>query len=163
MLKSITKPRFINLLLVEDDTGDIELTTEALQDSKFCVNLNIVRDGAEAIAYLTHSPPYEAATLPDLVLLDLNLPRKNGQEVLQEIRASRDIRHIPVIIFTMSDAQRDIQEAYHVGANCYITKPIDIDGFTQAIQLVEDFWFSLVSLPNRNPNLVNDDVVNDFA
>ena len=148
MMKSITKSRLINLLLVEDDTGDIELTSEVLQDSKFCVNLNVVRDGAEAIAYLTHSPPYETATLPDLVLLDLNLPRKNGQEVLREIRARKDIKYIPVIVFTMSDVPRDVQEAYNIGANCYITKPIDIDGFTQAIQLVEDFWFSLVSLPN---------------
>ena len=142
------KSRLINLLLVEDDSGDIELTSEVLQESRFRVNLNVVRDGTEAIAYLTHSPPYESAILPDLVLLDLNLPRKNGQEVLREIRASRDIRHLPVVVFTMSDAKRDVQESYQVGANCYITKPIDIDGFTQAIQLLEDFWFSLVSLPN---------------
>lgn len=147
-MDSISKS--IDLLLVEDDASDIELTSEVLQESRFNVQLNVVRDGMEAIAYLKHQSPYELATIPHLILLDLNLPRKNGQEVLREIRMNQETKHIPVIVLTTSNAESDVLTAYQIGANCYIPKPIDLDGFIKAFRTLEDFWFSLVLLPKHS-------------
>ncbi|MEQ8169473.1 MAG: response regulator [Candidatus Eremiobacterota bacterium] len=139
----------INILLVEDDEGDAELTREALEDSKLAINLHIVRDGVEAINYLYRKEPYIDAPLPDLILLDLNMPKKSGREVLAEIKQDETLKDIPVIILTTSQVGEDILRSYNLGANCYITKPVDFAQFVNVIKNVEDFWFTIVKLPSR--------------
>jgi two-component system response regulator len=142
--------RSVEILLVEDDAGDIDLTEEALEESKLQINLNVVRDGVEAIAYLRREGEYANATQPDLMLLDLNLPRKDGREVLQEIKNDNKLKHIPVVVLTTSDTDEDILSSYDLGANCYVNKPLGMEEFAQIVRSIEDFWFTIVKLPRRN-------------
>jgi len=139
--------RPIEILLVEDNPGDVRLTREALKEGGILTNLSVVQDGVEALAYLRQVEPYAGQIRPDLVLLDLNLPRKNGNEVLREIKLDGDLRRIPVVILTTSKAERDVFKSYDLHANCYIHKPVDFEQFTKAVRSIEDFWFSLVMLP----------------
>lgn len=139
----------IHILLVEDNKGDIVLTTEALEEGKIANTLSVVRDGWEAIQYLEQNEGYGEATRPDLVLLDINLPKVNGHEVLQHIKTSEQLKHIPVIILTTSSDQVDINKSYQNHTNCYITKPMDVDNFMKIISSIEDFWISIVQLPTQ--------------
>ncbi|MGB3615336.1 MAG: response regulator [Elainellaceae cyanobacterium] len=138
------------VLLIEDDAADIDLTQEALLGSKLHVRLNAVRSGAEAIAYLHHCPPFEEATIPDLIFLDLNLPGMSGKEILRTIREDTALCHIPVAILTTSQAQQDVDDSYRLGANCYVSKPVGLDEFTQVIHALEEFWFTVVKIPPRS-------------
>ncbi|HAT50390.1 MAG: response regulator [Nitrospirae bacterium] len=140
----------VEILLVEDSPGDVELTREALADSKMLNRLNVVEDGEEAMKYLRQQGCYAHATRPDVVLLDLNLPRKDGREVLEEIKADDALKAIPVVILTTSQAGEDILRTYNLHANCYITKPVDINQFFAVVKSVENFWFSVVKLPPKN-------------
>ncbi|MEH1840273.1 MAG: response regulator [Nostoc sp.] len=137
----------IEVLLVEDNPGDAQLTRIALEDSKISIHLNVVEDGVEAMAFLRKQEKYVEAAHPDIVLLDLNLPRKDGREVLAEIKADENLRRIPVVILTTSQAEEDILKAYNLCANCYITKPVDFDQFVKIVQSIENFWFAIVKLP----------------
>lgn len=137
----------VEILLVEDDPEDVELTQEALDSSKLVVNLNVVHDGEEALAYLRGEGEYEDKPRPDIVWLDLNLPGMSGQEFLQEMRGDETIRHVPVVILTTSDAEEDILKSYRLGANCYVQKPIGIREFEQMLNSIKDFWFTVVKLP----------------
>ncbi|HEY9802961.1 MAG TPA: response regulator [Leptolyngbyaceae cyanobacterium] len=137
----------IEVLLVEDNPGDAELTRIALEDSKISVNLNIVEDGVEAMAFLRKQDKYSNVPHPDIVLLDLNLPRKDGREVLAEIKTDNHLKRIPVVVLTTSQAEEDIIKAYNLSANCYITKPVDFDQFVRIVQSIENFWFAIVKLP----------------
>lgn len=139
----------IHILLVEDNKGDIVLTTEALEEGKIANTLSVVRDGWEAIQYLEQKEGYGEATPPDLVLLDINLPKVNGHEVLKHIKTSEQLKHIPVIILTTSSDQVDINKSYQNHTNCYITKPMDVNNFMKVISSIEDFWISIVQLPTR--------------
>jgi CheY-like chemotaxis protein len=147
----------IEVLLVEDNPGDVHLTRIALADvpgeklrqRKVNINLSVVCDGVEAMAFLHHQGKYQAAVQPDLILLDWNLPRKNGRQVLGEIDADERLRRIPTIVLTTSQADEDILNAYNLHANCYITKPVDYQQFLKIVQSIEDFWFSIVQLPPR--------------
>jgi two-component system, chemotaxis family, response regulator Rcp1 len=141
--------RPIEILLVEDNEGDARLTLEAFKEGKVMNNLTVVRDGVEALAYLRHEGQYAGATQPDLILLDLNLPRKDGREVLAEIKDDEHLKRIPVVVLTTSGAQEDVAKAYGSHANCYVTKPVDLDQFLRVIQSIETFWLSLVKLPER--------------
>jgi chemotaxis family two-component system response regulator Rcp1 len=145
--KSLLDMRPIEILLVEDNPGDVRLTREALKEAKVRNNLAVANDGVEALAYLRREPPHETATRPDLVLLDLNLPRKDGREVLAEIKADPDLRRLPVVVLTTSTAEQDILESYNLYANCYITKPVDLDQFLGIVTSIEDFWLTIVKLP----------------
>lgn len=137
----------IEVLLVEDNPGDAELTRIALEDSKISVNLNVVEDGVEAMAFLRKQDKYSNVPHPDIVLLDLNLPRKDGREVLAEIKTDNHLKRIPVVVLTTSQAEEDIIKAYNLSANCYITKPVDFDQFVRIVQSIENFWFAIVKLP----------------
>ncbi|TVP60259.1 MAG: response regulator [Nodularia sp. (in: Bacteria)] len=137
----------IEVLLVEDNPGDAQLTRIALEDSKISVNLNVVEDGVEAMAFLRKQEKYANAPHPDIVLLDLNLPRKDGREVLAEIKADQHLRRIPVVVLTTSQSEEDILKAYNLSANCFITKPVDFDQFVKIVQSIENFWFAIVKLP----------------
>ncbi|MEA5504311.1 response regulator [Halotia wernerae UHCC 0503] len=137
----------IEVLLVEDNPGDAQLTRIALEDSRISVNLNMVEDGVEAMAFLRKQEKYAKVPHPDIVLLDLNLPRKDGREVLAEIKTDAALKRIPVIVLTTSQAEEDILKAYNLAANCYITKPVDFDQFVKIVQSIEDFWFAIVKLP----------------
>lgn len=147
--------RTIEILLVEDNPGDVNLIKIALADSggvtlrerAFQVNLSVVADGVEAMNFLHHQGEYHQSVRPDLILLDWNLPRKDGGEVLAEIKADEKLQRIPVIVLTTSQAEEDIIKAYNLHANCYITKPVDFDKFAQIVQSIEDFWFTIVELP----------------
>jgi two-component system response regulator len=140
-----TKP--IEVLLIEDNPGDIQLTKIALEDNKMNVNLSVAEDGVEALAFLRKEGNYVNAPHPDLVLLDLNLPRKDGREVLAEMKADPILRRIPVVILTTSQAEEDVLRAYNLCANCYITKPVDFDQFVKIVRSIESFWFTIVKLP----------------
>lgn len=140
----------INILLVEDNEGDILLTTEALEEGKIINELQVVKDGHEAILMLNKQGIYEKSLSPDLILLDVNLPKKSGHEVLQYIKESPDFKHIPVIMLTTSSAETDIVKAYKSHANCYITKPVEADSFLNVVASIEDFWISIVQLPTRS-------------
>lgn len=142
-------PQRIDILLVEDDPGDVELTKEGLQTAKMLVNLHVVEDGEKALRFLKKEAPYSEAVRPDLILLDLNMPRKNGQETLQEIKADSSLRSIPVIVLTTSEAESDIARCYDLGANCYITKPISFEAFTKVVAMIEEFWFTIVRMPPK--------------
>jgi CheY-like chemotaxis protein len=135
------------LLLVEDNPGDVRLTQEALKSGHVWNNLNVVRDGVEAMAYLRREREFRGAVRPDLILLDLSLPRKDGREVLAEIKADEQLKRIPVVILTGSNLEADILGAYGRYANCYITKPIDLQKFMKVVQAIEHFWFAIVRLP----------------
>jgi two-component system, chemotaxis family, response regulator Rcp1 len=137
----------IEVLLVEDNPGDVRLTREALRDGKVHNNLSVVPDGVEALAFLRRQGKYADAPRPDLILLDLNLPKKDGREVLQDIKADPALQRIPVVVLTSSEAERDIAQAYALHANCYITKPVDLDQFITVVRSIEDFWFTIVKLP----------------
>jgi CheY-like chemotaxis protein len=137
----------IQVLLVEDNPGDAHLTKIALADGKMHINLSIVEDGVEAIAFLRRQGKYAEAPHPDLILLDLNLPKKDGREVLKEIKTDQLLKRIPVVILTTSQAEEDILKAYDLCANCYIAKPVDFDQFIKIVQSIEDFWFTIVKLP----------------
>jgi chemotaxis family two-component system response regulator Rcp1 len=137
----------IEVLLVEDSPGDVRLTREALKDAKVHISLHVASDGIEAMAYLQCEGPYINAIRPDLILLDLNLPRKDGRQVLKEIKESPTLRSIPVVILTTSSSEADILQSYHLHANCYISKPVDLDGFLKVVQSIDSFWLSVVKLP----------------
>lgn len=141
--------RPIEILLVEDNPGDARLTLEAFKEGKVFNNLTVVGDGVEAMAYLRREGQYANSVQPDLILLDLNLPRKDGREVLAEIKSDEQLRNTPVIVLTTSAAEEDIARAYSRHANCYITKPVDLDQFLHVVQSIESFWLSLVRLPSR--------------
>ncbi len=137
----------IEILLVEDSPGDIRLTQEALRESKLRNNLSIVKDGVEAIAFLRRQGNYADAPRPGIILLDLNLPRKDGREVLEEIKQDEDLKRIPVVVLTTSNDEMDILVSYNLHANCYITKPVDLNRFVQIVKSIEGFWFQIVRLP----------------
>jgi len=137
----------VEVLLVEDDPGDVLLTKEAFADNKVKNNLNIVSDGEEATAYLRRQGVYADAPRPDLILLDLNLPRKDGREVLRDIKADPDLRSIPVIVLTTSEADEDILNSYDLHANAYVTKPVDFDSFIRIVRQIDDFFVTVVKLP----------------
>jgi CheY-like chemotaxis protein len=139
--------RTINILLVEDDPGDVLMTREAFEENLHN-RLDVVTDGAAALDYLRHAQPYADAPRPDLILLDLNLPRRDGREVLQEIKADPDLQHIPVIVLTTSKAEEDVLRSYQLHANAYVTKPVDFEGFIEAIKQIDHFFVSVVKLPS---------------
>ena len=138
----------VEILLVEDNPGDAELTAMALMEGKVCNHLSVVSDGVEALAFLRGESPYENPPRPDLILLDLNLPKKDGREVLKEIKESPSLRTIPVVILTTSSSDADVLQSYHLHANCYISKPVDLDGFIKVVQSIDNFWLSVVKLPS---------------
>jgi two-component system response regulator len=144
--KNRIKP--ISLLLVDDDQGDVELTLEVMEMSKIKLDVNVVSDGVEAMQYLKKEGDFQQAIRPDLILLDLNMPRKNGKEVLQEIRQHPSLRTIPIVILTTSDADEDIMNTYTLGANCYITKPVGLAQFQKEVEAIDNFWFSVVKYPS---------------
>lgn len=147
---SVEQPgRPVEILLVEDNPGDVRLTQEVLKDGKIANNLSVVEDGAEAIAFLSRQDKFAHAPRPDLILLDLNLPRKDGREVLAEIKFHEDWRRIPVIVLTTSQAEEDIVRAYDFHANCYISKPIDLEQFIKVVRSIEAFWLTIVKLPSE--------------
>lgn len=137
----------IDILMVEDNPGDARLTREALKESKVCNNLHHVRDGVEAMEFLRKEGIYGNAPTPDIILLDLNLPRKDGRQVLAELKAMPRLKHIPVVVLTTSEAEQDIVKSYELHANCYITKPVDLEKFIEIIHGIENFWLSIVKLP----------------
>jgi chemotaxis family two-component system response regulator Rcp1 len=141
--------RPIELLLVEDNPGDVRLTQEALREGKVRNHLNVVADGVEALAFLRREGQYANAPQPDLILLDLNLPKKSGREVLAEIKEDPALKRIPVVILTVSKAEEDVLKSYNLHANCYITKPVDLDQFLEVVKSIEDFWLTVVVLPPR--------------
>jgi CheY-like chemotaxis protein len=145
----------IHILLVEDNEGDILLTREALEEAKILTRLSVTKDGKEAIDFLTRQGKYPDAQLPDLLLLDVNLPKKNGHEVLQYIKGDDNLKHIPVIMLTTSSSERDINLSYNNYANCYITKPVEVNEFLQVVATIENFWISIVKLPT-NKIMAND-------
>jgi CheY-like chemotaxis protein len=137
----------IEVLLVEDNAGDVLLTKIALEDSKIRVNLNVVEDGVEAMAFLRKQGKYINMPHPDIILLDFNLPKKDGREVLAEVKTDQNLKRIPVVVLTTSQAEEDILKAYNLAANCYISKPVDFDQFVKIVQSIENFWFTVVKLP----------------
>lgn len=141
--------RTIEILLIEDNAGDARLAREALREAKVPNNLSWVSDGVEALARLRQQGKYASAARPDLILLDLNLPRKDGREVLTEIKADERLRRIPVVVLTTSQAEEDIVRAYHLNANCYIPKPVDLEQFLKVVKTIEDFWLTVVRLPGE--------------
>ena len=146
-MKAETRTRPVELLLVEDNPGDVRLTIEALKEGKVINNLTVVKDGQEAIADLRRQGKYANAARPDLVLHDLNLPRKGGLEVLAEIKEDPDLKSIPVVVLTTSQAAQDVRRAYELHANCYIVKPVDLDQFMSVVQAIKSFWLGVVMLP----------------
>ena len=141
--------RPIEILLVEDNPADVRLTVEVFKDSRITNHISVVTDGVEAMDFLRKKGNYAGVTRPDLVLLDLNLPRKDGREVLSEIKADPDLKTIPVIVLTTSDADQDVWKAYDSGVNSYITKPVDLDQFIRIFRTIEEFWLTIVKLPVR--------------
>jgi chemotaxis family two-component system response regulator Rcp1 len=139
----------VEILLVEDNPGDVRLTTEVLKDAKICNNVNVVGDGVQALDFLYRRGAHASAVRPDLILLDLNLPKKDGREVLLQIKDDENLKQIPVVVLTTSNAEQDIFKSYALHANCYITKPVDLEQFTKVVSTIEDFWFSIVRLPGR--------------
>lgn len=137
----------IDILLVEDSPGDVRLAQEVFKEAKIANRLHVVNDGVEALAFLRQEGAYKEARRPDLILLDLNLPKMDGREVLTEIKHDPDFQNIPVVVLTISSAEEDVHEAYHSSANCYIVKPIDLDQFTRVVRAIEDFWLAIVKLP----------------
>ena len=139
----------IEILLVEDNPGDVRLTQEALKEGKILNNLHLAKDGVEALSFMRREGEYDNAVRPDLILLDLNLPKKDGREVLVEIKKDDELRRIPVVVLTTSRAEEDIIKTYDCHANCYITKPVDFDQFINVVKSIEDFWLSVVKLPHK--------------
>jgi chemotaxis family two-component system response regulator Rcp1 len=141
----------IEVLLVEDSAGDVRLTREAFKDAKVHINLHVASDGAEAMEFLKREGKQANAPRPDLILLDLNLPKKDGREVLEEIKGSPALKSIPVVILTTSASEADILRSYRLHANCYITKPVGLDGFLEVVKSIDSFWLSVVKLPHETP------------
>ena len=141
--------RPIEILLVEDNPGDVRLTQEALREGKVRNHLHVAADGVEAMAFLRREGQHAHAPQPDLILLDLNLPKKSGREVLAEIKEDPELRRIPVVILTVSKAEEDVLKSYNLHANCYITKPVNLDQFLAVVKSIEDFWLTVVMLPPR--------------
>jgi chemotaxis family two-component system response regulator Rcp1 len=139
----------IQILLVEDNLGDVRLTEEALKDAKVHTLLSVARDGVEAMSFLRKTGKFADSPTPDIILLDLNLPKMNGLEVLKEVKTDQSLLQIPVVVITSSKAEEDVAKSYHLHANCYITKPIDFNQFMVVVQSIENFWFTIVRLPNR--------------
>jgi chemotaxis family two-component system response regulator Rcp1 len=149
MLHTRTVSRPIEILLVEDNPADVRLMHEGLREAKLLNSISEVADGVEALAFLRQQGNYAQAPRPDLILLDLNLPKKDGREVLEEIKSDAQLRQIPVVVLTNSDAEQDILRAYDSHANCYITKPVDLNQFIKIVSLIEEFWFTIVRLPSE--------------
>ena len=147
ILNSVNAGNAAQILLVEDDPDDVELTRRALMEHKLILNLDVVGDGEEAMRYLHRQLPFADKLLPDLILLDLNLPRMDGREVLALIRADEHLRSLPVVVLTTSSADEDVIKAYNLHANCFITKPVGMKNFSTVVHKIEDFWFSVVRLP----------------
>jgi CheY-like chemotaxis protein len=137
----------LRILMIEDNPGDAELVKDTLEDSRLFLDIQNVVDGAQALAYLYKKPPYEKADTPDLILLDLNLPKLGGREVLERIKRDPNLREIPVVVLTSSDAEHDIVKSYQLGANCYVTKPVGLQAFQSIVRSLEGFWFTVVKLP----------------
>lgn len=140
-------PKAVNILLVEDNPGDVRLVVESMKEIRRQINFRTVKDGIEAMAFLRREGIFTYEVRPDIILLDLNLPRKNGKEVLAEIKKDPGLKRIPVIILTASSAERDIINSYDLNANCYITKPVSLEQFTEVIKSIENFWLTVVKLP----------------
>jgi chemotaxis family two-component system response regulator Rcp1 len=141
--------RPVEVLLVEDSPGDVRLTREAFKDAKVHLNLHVAPDGAEAMAFLRRDGEYAHVPRPDLILLDLNLPKKDGRTILAEIKEDPKLKSIPVVILTTSGSEEDILRSYQLHANCYITKPVDLDGFLKVVKSIDNFWLSVVNLPRQ--------------
>ena len=139
----------VEILMVEDDPGDADLTQELLEDAKVLIKVNVVEDGVKAMDYLRQQGDYAQAVRPDLILLDLNLPRKDGREVLQEIKSDPDLKRIPIVVLTTSDADEDILRSYNLGANSFVTKPVGLDQFAHIVKTIENFWFTVVKFPPK--------------
>jgi len=137
----------VEILLIEDNPGDVRLTVEVFKEGKLANKITAVEDGVEAMAYLHREGRYANAVRPGLILLDLNLPRKDGREVLEDIKRDEDLKSIPVVILTTSKAEEDVLRSYNSHANCYITKPVDLNQFIRVVRMVEDFWLTVVKLP----------------
>jgi two-component system, chemotaxis family, response regulator Rcp1 len=145
----VTGMAAFEILLVEDSPGDVRLTREALKDAKMHINLHVASDGIEAMAFLNREGEYSDVPRPDLILLDLNLPRKDGRQVLEEIKANPTLMTIPVVILTTSASEEDVLRSYRLHANCYISKPVDLDGFLKIIKSIDNFWLTVVKLPHE--------------
>ncbi len=139
--------KVVEILLVEDNPGDVRLTQEAFKEGKLINELSVVEDGEEAMSYLRKQGKYADVHQPDLILLDLNMPKKDGREVLAEIKKDPNLRHIPVIVLTTSQAEQDILKSYNLHANCFITKPVDLKQFNRVVKTIKDFWLTVVKLP----------------
>jgi CheY-like chemotaxis protein len=140
----------VDILLVEDNPGDVRLTKELLKDSKIHNNLTVIDNGEDALLYLRREAKYRNATQPDLILLDLNLPRKNGSEVLASIKNDPELRRIPVVVLTSSKAEEDVVKTYDLHANCYISKPVGLEQFASVVKAIDDFWLTIVKLPKQH-------------
>jgi CheY-like chemotaxis protein len=148
MQNTMIKP--IDILIIEDNEGDARLIKEVLSEGKVSNSLHVVKDGVQALEFLQRKGAYKSEQIPDLVILDLNLPKKDGREVLLEIKTDNELKKIPVVIMTTSQAEEDILKSYDLHANCYITKPIDLNQFIKVVKSIEDFWFSIVKLPPKS-------------
>lgn len=146
----------VDILIVEDNKGDARLIQEILNESKLFNSLFMAKDGVEAMDILHKKGKYRNMPRPDLIILDLNLPKKDGREVLSEIKSDGDLKHIPIVIMTISQAEEDILKSYNLHANCYITKPIDLNQFIKVVKSIEDFWFSVVKLPPKSNGWTNE-------
>lgn len=146
------KPTPINVLLVDDDPEDVDLTMEVLSLSKIKVNITTAIDGEQAMEILLHQAEHDKSKLPDLILLDLNMPRKNGHEVLEEVKSNKGLRHIPVVILTTSGSEEDISSSYMKGVSCYIKKPVGLNEFQRVVEAINDFWFTVVKFPKETIN-----------
>lgn len=146
-MKTVESGRPIDILLVEDNPGDVRLTVEALKEGKVRNRLSVAQDGVEALAFLRQEGKYQDAPRPDVILLDLNLPKKDGRAVLAEIKADDTLKRIPVVVLTTSSSEQDILRTYELHANCYITKPVDLEQFIEVVKGIEDFWLTIVKLP----------------
>jgi len=143
----MSKREPVEILLAEDNPGDVKLTRKALEKGRLANNLYVVNDGVETMQFLRGEEPYADTPRPDLVLLDLNMPRKDGREVLAEVKESEDLRRIPVVVLTSSEAEEDVIKSYEHHANAYLTKPVDFDGFIDVVGTLEEFWLQVVKLP----------------
>jgi CheY-like chemotaxis protein len=146
-MSDIERGKAVDILVVEDNPGDVRLLQEAFKDGKVKVRLRIAWDGVEALKCLRGEPPFAASPLPDLILLDLNLPKKDGREVLAEIKVDPELMLVPVVVFTTSSADQDVTSAYFLQANCYVVKPLSFDQFAEVIGTIEDFWLKTAELP----------------
>ena len=148
-MNTLPEGRAVEILLVEDNPGDVRLTQEAFADAKVSNNLQVVNDGIAAMQFLRHEEPYQEASSPDLILLDLNMPRMDGREVLAELAGDQELSRIPVVVLTTSASEEDIHRSYDLNANCYITKPVDLEQFLKVVAQIDEFWLRVVKLPSR--------------